>query len=260
MPDVLTLAYLVVAGAVAGVVGTAGGITSLVSYPALLAIGVPPLAANVTSSLALLGSGAGSALRARPDLSGHGGTLRRWLPGFAAGSLAGAVLLVVTPGHVFDLVVPFLVAAGSAALVLQPRLERRRGGRPLPTGAVGVTAAAVALYNGYFGAGSGILLIALLLATTESVLSRANSLKNVVLVISDLAPAVLFALTGTVVWQAVWPLAIGALAGGLIGPSIARRIPASLLRRLIALCGFGLAAYLLVTALVETAPAAATSP
>ncbi|GGI41887.1 UPF0721 transmembrane protein [Cnuibacter physcomitrellae] len=249
MPDVLTIAYLVTAGAVAGIVGTAGGITSLVSYPALLAIGIPPLAANVTSSVALLGSGAGSALRAGPDLSGHGGTLRRWLPGFALASLVGAVVLVVTPGRVFDLLVPFLVAAGSAALLLQPRLERSRGGRPLPPGVVGILGAAVAFYNGYFGADSGILVIALLLATTESVLHRANSLKNVILVIADVAPAVLFALTGTVVWHAVWPLGLGALAGGLIGPSIARRVPASLLRRLIALCGFALAAFLLVSAL-----------
>ncbi|WP_378145520.1 sulfite exporter TauE/SafE family protein [Cnuibacter sp. UC19_7] len=256
MPDVLEIAYLVAAGLVAGVVGTAGGITSLVSYPALLAIGIPPLAANVTSSVALLGSGAGSALRAGPDLTGHSSTLRRWLPGFAAVSLVGAVLLVVTPGRVFDLVVPFLVASGSLALLLQPRLEERRGGRALPRAAVGIAAVGVALYNGYFGAGSGILLIALLLSTTEPVLHRANSVKNVVLVVADVAPAVLFALTGTVVWQAVWPLAIGALAGGLIGPSIARRVPASVLRWLIALCGFALATYLLV-AVLSSAPAAA---
>lgn len=256
MPDVFEIAYLVAAGLVAGVVGTAGGITSLVSYPALLAIGIPPLAANVTSSVALLGSGAGSALRAGPDLTGHSSTLRRWLPGFAAVSLVGAVLLVVTPGRVFDLVVPFLVASGSLALLLQPRLEERRGGRALPRAAVGIAAVGVALYNGYFGAGSGILLIALLLSTTEPVLHRANSVKNVVLVVADVAPAVLFALTGTVVWQAVWPLAIGALAGGLIGPSIARRVPASVLRWLIALCGFALATYLLV-AVLSSAPAAA---
>jgi uncharacterized protein len=84
------------------------------------------------------------------------------------------------------------------------------------------------------------------LLTTEPVLHRANSLKNVILVASDVLPAVLFAVWGTVVWAAMWPLAIGAVLGGLIGPAVARRLPPAVLRVLIALCGFALAGYLLV--------------
>ncbi|MGD3261490.1 TSUP family transporter, partial [Xanthomonas citri pv. citri] len=114
----LTVAVLVVAGVVAGVIGTAGGITSLVAYPALLAVGIPPFAANVTNSVALLGSGASSALRARAQLRNQPATLRRWLPLTVGASLAGAVLLVVTPAHLFDRIVPFLVLAGGALLLL----------------------------------------------------------------------------------------------------------------------------------------------
>jgi uncharacterized membrane protein YfcA len=243
-----TSAFLVVAGVLAGIVGTAGGITSLVAYPALLAVGIAPLAANVTSSVALLGSGAGSAARAAPDITGHGATLRSWVPITVAGSLAGAVVLVLTPRHVFDRIVPFLVAAGAVVVLLQPRISRwqdehqRTWGRARVVGAL----SAVAFYNGYFGAGSGILTVALLMLTTEPVLHRAIAVKNVVLVGGDVLPAVLFAVAGTVVWGAAVPLGVGAVVGGLIGPTVARRTRHEVLRPLIACCGFALAAWLLV--------------
>lgn len=247
MPDALAPLFLVVAGVVAGIIGTAGGITSLVAYPALLAVGIPPLAANVTNSVALLGSGFASALRAGPDVVGHGRTIRTWLPATVVLSLAGAGLLVVTPSGVFDRIVPFLVAAGALVLLLQPAIGRwqHARGRPLARPVVGAAGAGVAVYNGYFGAGSGILLIALLL-TTEPVLHRANAVKNVLLVAADVLPAVLFAVLGTVVWHAAIALGIGSVVGGLIGPSVARRVPAGLLRVLIACCGFALAVTLLL--------------
>lgn len=248
MHGVLAGVFLAGSGVVAGVIGTAGGITSLVAYPALLAAGLPPLAANVTSSVALLGSGASSALRAGPDVAGRASTLRRWIPLAVVFSLVGALLLVVTPADVFDHLVPFLVLTGSALLLLQPRISawQRTHDRALRPLAVGVAGAGVALYNGYFGAGSGILVITLLLLTTESVVHRANGLKNVILVAADVLPAVLFAVLGAVVWRAVWPLALGAVVGGLIGPSVARRLPEALLRILIGCCGIALAVYLFV--------------
>jgi uncharacterized membrane protein YfcA len=246
---VLVTSFLLVAGVVAGVIGTAGGITSLVAYPALLAAGVPPLTANVTNSVALLGSGVSSASRAAPDVAGHGATMRRWAVVSVVCSLAGAVLLVVTPGEVFDRIVPFLVLAGSLILLLQPAISRwqrareHEWSRPAVLGGLG----AVALYNGYFGAGSGILLIALLLFTEEPVLHRANAMKNVILLASDVLPAVLFAVAGTVAWQAAVPLGAGAVVGGLIGPSIARRVRQEVMRWLIALCGVALAGWLYAT-------------
>lgn len=236
------------AGVVAGVVGTAGGVTSLISYPALLAVGLPPLTANVTNSLAVLGSGFGSASRARPDVDGHSRTLRVWLPSMVVLSLAGALLLLRTPTDVFDLVVPVLVATGSTILLLQPAISRwqERRGLAVHRVVIALTGAAVALYNGYFGAGSGILLIALLMLTTEPVLHRANSLKNVIIAVADVLPAIVFALSGTVAWWAVWPLGIGALAGGLVGPTVARRTRPQILRPLVAACGYVLAVWLVV--------------
>lgn len=248
----LTVAALVVAGVVAGIIGTAGGITSLVAYPALLAVGLPPFAANVTNSVALLGSGARSAFRAREQLRDHPSTIRRWLPLTVGASTAGAVLLVVTPVHLFDRIVPFLVLAGGALLLLQPVLDRRRRrrtptGAAAPTGAVAPGIAGVGLYNGYFGAGSGVQMIAVLLLTGEPSLPRANAVKNVLLLPADLLPAVVFAVSGHVVWSAALALGAGAVVGGLIGPTVAARVPQSALRLAIAACSVALAGYLFVT-------------
>ncbi len=248
MDGVLAAAFLAGSRVLAGVIGTAGGITSLVACPALLAVGIPPLAADVTSSVALVGSGASSALRAGPDVTGHAGTLRRWVPLTVVLSFVGAVLLVVTPTGVFDRLVPFLVLTGSAVLLLQPRIAawQRSHDRAVPALAIRTAGAGIALYNGYFGAGAGIALIALLALSSEPVLRRANALKNVVLVLSDLLPAVLFAVLGAVVWRAALPLGLGAVVGGFVGPSVARRVPEAVLRVLIGCCGIALATYLLV--------------
>ncbi|MBZ5738277.1 sulfite exporter TauE/SafE family protein [Nocardioides mangrovi] len=242
--------FLAAAGVVAGIIGTAGGITSLVAYPALLAVGVPPLTANVTCSVALIGSGASSAASAGPDVEGRGTTIRTWLPIAVLLSLAGAVVLVSTPDRVFDRIVPFLVAAGALVLLLQPRIRRWQEARDhawsRPTVVAGL--GGIAFYNGYFGAGSGILMVALLMLTREPVLHRANGMKNVILLVSDLLPGALFAVLGAVAWRSAVPLGIGAVVGGLIGPVVARRAPTDLLRVLIACCGFALAGWLLVSA------------
>lgn len=248
----LTLGILVVAGVVAGVIGTAGGITSLVAYPALLAVGIPPLAANVTNSVALIGSGASSAFRARHEVRADPAVVRRWMPTTVVASLAGAVLLVVTPAHLFDRIVPFLVLAGGLLLLLQPLLDRRRArttadARARSTGAASAGIAGVGVYNGYFGAGSGVLMIAVLLLTGSPSLPRANAVKNVLLLAADLLPAVVFAVSGHVVWSAAVALGAGAVIGGLIGPTVARRVPHGVLRVAIACCSVALAVYLFVT-------------
>ncbi|WP_394161865.1 sulfite exporter TauE/SafE family protein [Galactobacter valiniphilus] len=243
-----SIAFLTVAGVVAGTIGAAGGITSLVAYPALLAVGLPPVAANVTNSVALLGSGFGSSLRAGRDLRGHSGTLKKWLPITVGFSLVGAAALLLTPGEVFEKIVPWLVVIGSLALLLQPRLRgaMERRGKSLPTALVLTIGALVAVYNGYFGAGSGILMIAVLMLTSEPSLVRANAIKNVVLVAADILPAILFALSAHLVWWALWPLLVGSWIGGLIGPSVARVVNPNVLRVAIAVCGFVLAAALLL--------------
>jgi uncharacterized protein len=235
---------LVVAGVLAGAVGSAGGITSLISYPALLAIGIPPLPANVTQAVAFVTCLPGSALGSRPELRGQAPWLRRWAVLTAAGGAVGVVLLLSTPSQVFDRLVPFLLALASVVLFLQPRLSRWRAGRPgggvhrllLPCGLF-----AVSVYGGYFGAGSGVMVLTLLLLTVDSNLARVNALKNVVLGVADVVAAVGLAIFGPVQWNAVLPLALGLFVGSRIGPSVTRRVPGGLIRVLAALAGLGLA-------------------
>lgn len=239
----MTGLLLLAAGTLAGVVGTAGGITSLVSYPALLLVGVPPLPATIANTIAIVACWPGSALASRPELEGRGPWIRRWSLVAGAGGAAGAVLLLSTPPGVFTRVVPFLIAAGSLALLAQPCLrsaDTARGDRWfLCTGVM-----ALSVYNGYFGAGTGVLLLALTLATTDTSLARANALKNMLVGAASIAAAVLFAVVSPVDWTAVIPLAIGQFVGSTLGPKIARRLPPALLRWLVALLGLAFAARL----------------
>ena len=244
--------FLVAAGGLAGLVGTAGGITSLVSYPALLLAGIAPLQANVANIVSVVACWPGSAVASRPELAGRGGWLRRWAVVAALGGTAGAVLLLVTSAGVFGRVVPFLVVAGALALLLQPRIAawqgRRQGRRRAPgRGSALLLPAGVfvlSVYNGYFGAGSGVLLLALLLLTAEPDLATANALKNMVVGAAAITSAVLFAVFAHVDWTAVAPLAAGMFGGSLAGPRVARRLPSGLLRWLVALTGLALAAWL----------------
>ncbi|MGH3164763.1 MAG: sulfite exporter TauE/SafE family protein [Trebonia sp.] len=236
-------ALLFGAGIAAGIAGSAGGITSLISYPALLWAGLPALQASVANTVALVACWPGSAIASRPELAGRGAWLRRWSVAAAAGGAAGAVLLLSTPPGVFGRVVPFLVALGSLTLLLQPRLRSLAasdGGRVLlPCGVL-----ALSVYNGYFGAGSGVMLLALMLMAVDANLAGANALKNMLLGPASITSAVLFACVSSVDWGAVIPLAAGLFAGAGIGPRIARRMPAAVLRWLVAGAGLALAAWL----------------
>ena len=244
-------AFLVLAGIGAGLTGSIAGLASLISYPALLATGIPAVTANVTNTVALVMSSVGSVSASRPELRGQG---RRLLPLAGAavlGGAAGAALLLSSPSGAFERIVPFLIAVASVAIRIQrpPRelaaegaaAHARQPGDPrwLPA-AVFV----IGVYGGYFGAAAGVLLLAtLLLATGESV-PRGNAMKNAVLGVANGVAAVGFVLLADVAWSSVAPLAVGLFAGGLIGPRVVRRSPPALLRRIIALAGLGLAVYL----------------
>ncbi|NLU76058.1 sulfite exporter TauE/SafE family protein [Streptomyces sp. HNM0575] len=244
------MVLLAAAGLVAGLVGSAGGITSLLSYPALLAVGLPALSANVTNLVAGVACWPGAALASQSELVGQGRWLRRRVPMAALGGATGSVLLLSTPPGTFARVVPFLVAAGSLALLVQPWLvggasRNQRGrtsgawGAVLPMGLI-----AVSVYGGYFGAGSGVMTLALLLITAEPHMATANALKNMLIGALTLVSALLFAALGPVDWAAVLPLGLGMFVGSTLGPRLARRLPAALLRWLVALIGIGLAVQL----------------
>ena len=242
--------FLLVAGILGGTATSAGAIATLISYPALLAVGVPAVAANVTNSVAVVGTGLASTLASGPELQGTKLRLLGWSLFTTAGAATGAALLLCTPDDVFTWVVPFLVAAAALILLAQPRISAwrtaQRGNAPEPMLPYGLFL--VGVYNGYFGAGSGIMLLALLMITVESRLIRANALKNALLGISDVVAAIAFIAFGPIDWSSALPLGIGFLAGGFIGPALARRAPAGVLRVAIAGVGLVLAVGLFVVA------------
>lgn len=235
-------ALLLAAGVLGGILGTAGAITSLVTYPALLAAGLSPYDADVANLVAVLACWPGSALASANELRGTRRRLSRLLPLAALGSAAGAALLLATPHGVFGAVVPWLVLLGAGAMVAQPPLAalRQRRGREV-TGLLLACLGAISLYSGYFGAGSGIMYLAVLLVLTDDPLPQANAVKNMLVGAAALASAVVFVASARVVWSAVVPLAAGEFVGALLGPAVARRTPAAPLRWAIAALGVALA-------------------
>ena len=255
----LEVVGLFVAGVGAGLTGSIAGLASLVSYPALLAVGLPAVTANVTNTVALIFSSVGSVSGSRPELEGQAPRMRRLVPVAAVGGVAGGVLLLVTPSGDFKRIVPWLIGLASMGMLLRRRALPLPGVAPLPgaapvrrwgSGELGLSAAVffIGVYGGYFGAAAGVILLAaLLLATTES-LARASAAKNLILGVANGVAAVLFVVASSVRWSAALPLAAGLLLGGRLGPIVVRRSPARPLQLLIAAAGLGLAVYLGVQA------------
>ena len=241
---------LVLAGVGAGLTGSIAGLASLVSYPAVLATGLAPVTANVTNTVALVCSSIGSVTASRPELAGQRDRVRRLALAAAAGGITGAGLLLVTPDGSFERIVPFLIAIASLAILVRRRLvdvavhEHAHHDGARTTVGVGL----VGIYGGYFGAGAGVMLLALLLWATAEPLPRANAVKNVVLGVANGIAALAFVAVGDVRWHVVAPLGVGLLVGGRLGPVIVRRADPAWLRVLIAAAGFALAVKLGVDA------------
>ena len=245
-----TVLLLLGAGFAAGLSGTIAGLASLFSYPALLAAGLAPVAANVTNTVALTATAVGAVAGSRPELTGQAPTVRRLVVPMVLGGAAGAALLLLTPSEAFEAVVPVLVGGASVVLLVQPRIRafaQRRAATRRSTGrGVGVGLFAIAVYGGYFGAAAGVLMLAALLVGLPVDLLRANALKNLLLGLANAAAAIGFAVAGPVDWFAAAVLAAGLLVGSWLGPAVARVLPATPLRIGIGVAGLGLAVALAI--------------
>jgi uncharacterized membrane protein YfcA len=241
---------LVLAGIGGGPTGSIAGLASLISFPALLVVSLSPVTANVTNTVALVCSSAGSVLGSRPELRGQGAKVRQLAIAGTIGGAAGGALLLVTPGGSFELVVPWLIALGSAALLARRRLVESTVGESGHHVGPGVVAAVgvIGVYGGYFGAGAGVMLLALLLYSTDETMPRCNAVNDVVLGLANGIAAVAFIAFGDVRWDVVLPLGAGLFAGGRLGPVVVRRTPVRPLRIGIAVAGLGLAVKLGVDA------------
>jgi uncharacterized membrane protein YfcA len=242
----MSLAHVVLllaAGLAAGTVNAIAGGGSLVTFPALLATGLPSVAANVTNSVAVFPGYLGSVLGSRRDLAELSAEIGRrrivaLFPTTIVGTAAGCVLLLATPGEAFDRVVPFLVLGAGAVLAFQNRLRAVVGhphGMSQRRRALSLHCMVLlgSVYGGYFGAALGVMLVAALGLVLATSLARINALKNAISALVGFITLAVFALFGPVDWVDVAILAPATVTGGYAGARLARRLPAPVLRALI---------------------------
>ena len=234
---------MLVAGVFAGGINTVVGSGTLVTFPVLLAVGYPPVVANVSNTVGLVPGSISGAIGYREELTGQRERALRLGLASLLGGITGAVLLLTLPASAFKAIVPVLIAIALVLVVLQPRLsrmvaERRGSARPhggplLWTGIYGT-----GVYGGYFGAAQGIILLSLMgIAIPDEDLQRLNALKNVLAAIVNGVAAVLFIAVADVAWAPALILAVGAAAGGQVGAKVGRRLSPALLRGVIVVVG-----------------------
>ena len=238
----LEITIIVAAGLFAGGINSVVGSGTLVTFPVLLALGYPPVVANVSNSLGLVPGSVGGAFGYRRELKGQGRRLLRFGIVTAVGAVGGAVLLLVLPAGAFEAVVPALIGLALVLVLLQPVIARRlaqrkpdrhpHGGIPL---LIGVLACGV--YGGYFGAAQGVILLALMGILVDDSLQRLNGVKNVTTATANLVSGLVFVFAAEVDWAVVGLLAGGSIIGGLFGAQLGRRLRPMWLRAAIVVVG-----------------------
>jgi uncharacterized membrane protein YfcA len=248
--DVADILAVLGAGFGAGVVMTAVGAGSLVSFPILIGTGLSPLVANVCNNVGLVPGGLTGSWGYRRELAGHRGLVLRVAVTSGVGALVGAVLLLVLSADAFDRVVPFLVMAAATLVGLQPLVSawvRRRavrsGASPgadretMGPGLTGV-ASVIGVYGGYFGAAQGVMLVAFLALGLDVNLQTVNGLKNIAITSANIAASLVFILFAPLSWPVVGLVAVGSIAGGWLGAHLGRRLPPAVFRTLVVVFGY----------------------
>jgi uncharacterized membrane protein YfcA len=237
----LEVIAILAAGLAAGTLNTVVGSGSLITFPTLLAFGYPAVVANVSNTIGLVPGALSGAIGYRRELTGQGGRAIRLGVAAIAGGLTGGLLLLSLPAAAFERIVPILILAAVVLIALQPRLSRAMGDRRAEgeehTLPLVVAIFLTGIYGGYFGAGQGVVMMALLATFLPDGLQRLNGLKNVLAVLINGVAAVLFIAVAPVAWPPAILLAIGAIAGGQVGALVGRRLPARALRLTIIVVG-----------------------
>jgi uncharacterized membrane protein YfcA len=243
---------LILAGLGAGMVNGAAGGGTLVSFPALLAVGYPAITANVTSTVGIWPGYLGGTAGFRREINEQRGRLRSLVGTVVAGAVVGGVLLLSTPSGAFTRLAPYLLLFSCLLFAAQPPLSKRLRSRPDHhpgrSQQIGMHcgAFAAAAYGAYFGAGLGVVLLAVLGLCMDETLNRINGLRSVLAFIVNTVAVLIFALRADVVWGAAALMAGSSLIGGYVGARIARRIPPVVLRVIILVLGVATAVHLLV--------------
>ena len=242
------------AAVAAGIINAVAGGGTLISFPVLIGLGIPPVTANITNTVALCPGYLGGALAQRKDLAGQRNRLIHLLPAGVIGGLIGGILLLSVSTQLFRGLVPFLIFFAVVLLALQDRIRDwilRHASRS-STGKVDGSSAILpvglaAVYGGYFGAGLSVILLALLGLVYEDTLTRLNALKQCVSLVVNIAAAVFFLFSGLVLWPVALVMAAGALAGGAIGGNIAGCIAPCMLKWTVIVIGTAIGIGFLIT-------------
>ncbi|NUO98256.1 MAG: sulfite exporter TauE/SafE family protein [Nonomuraea sp.] len=234
------MAAVLAAGIGAGAINAVVGSGSLITFPTLLAVGLPPITANVSNNIGLVPGGVTGVLGYRAELKGQRARLLRLASASALGSLIGGLLLLNLPERTFTAVVTVLIGLSCVLVLTQPKISRLLADRPRhayggPWLWLGVLAAGA--YGGYFGAAQGVLLIGLLGIFLDEELQRVNAAKNVLSLVVNSTAAILYTLVADVDWWAVLLVALGSTIGGFLGARVGRRLPAPVLRGVIVCIG-----------------------
>lgn len=232
---------VLLAGMAAGTVNTIVGSGTLVTFPTLLALGFPPVVANVSNTVGLVPGSLSGAIGYRRELAGQRSRLLRLGAASLLGGLGGGILLLILPAAVFDAVVPALILLGCALVVAQPWVSRKvatpRDGPAHGSVWVWLLVFAAGVYGGYFGAAQGVLLVAILGIGLAETMQRINAAKNVLALIVNSVAALLFIAVAEVDWRAAGLIAAGAVVGGQIGATVGRRLSPLVLRAVIVVVG-----------------------
>jgi uncharacterized membrane protein YfcA len=246
---VLELLAVAAAGAVGGAANSVAGGGALITFPTMVALGVPPLSANVTNTVGMTTASVGGALGYTDLLRDQGERFARFLTPTLLGAVAGTVALLATPNAAFDVIVPVLVAASCVLLLLRPRLTPRiphAGDERSPILVAGL--AFCGAYGAYFGSAVSILLFAILALFVADTLQHLNALKILLVGCANLLAAVAYAFLAPIDWRYALTIMVSSFLGGRVGAHYARRIPSDPLRISIAAIGLVVAAVLAVRA------------
>ena len=242
----LLIAALAAVGA--GAINALAGGGTLISFPVLVAVGVPPVAANITNAVALCPGYFGATIAQLPNLKGQRAQLLLLVPVAVLGGLAGGMILVRTGERTFTALVPWMILAASLLLAVQEPVKKfvvKRLSNPehkhhtMALSALPIAAAAI--YGGFFSAGMSVLLLAVLGLTLDDSLTRLNALKQVLAFSVNIAAAVFFLFSDQVVWIAAAVMAVGALIGGALGGKLAGKLPPAVLRWVVVVAGIAIA-------------------
>jgi uncharacterized membrane protein YfcA len=229
------------AGMAAGTINTIVGSGTLITFPTLLALGYPPVVANVSNTVGLVPGSLSGAIGYRRELQGQLSRLLRLGAGSLLGGLAGGILLLALPASAFDAIVPVLIGIGCVLVALQPwissKVARRHDAPSHGSVWVWLGVFLAGIYGGYFGAAQGVLLVAIMGIGLDETMQRVNAAKNVLALLVNAVAAALFVVVAEIDWPAALLIAGGSIVGGQVGAGVGRRLPPLALRIVIVVVG-----------------------